>query len=61
MANEKMANARIRKAMIDANISQGELAQILEMSEPALSIMLKYELSNTVQRDIIARIKETGR
>ena len=58
---EKPANAKIRKAMIDAGVSQSELAQILEMSEPALSIMLKYELSNTVQRGIIARIKETGR
>ena len=61
MANEKMANARIRKAMIDANISQGELAEILGLSGPALSIMLSVELSNTVQRDIIAKIKETGR
>lgn len=56
-----MANAKIRKAMIDAGIGQKELAQILGMSEPALSIMLKYELSNTVQKDFIARIKEAGR
>lgn len=57
----KPANAKIRKAMIDAGISQGDLAQILGMSEPALSIMLKYELSSTVQKDFIARIKEAGR
>ena len=60
MANGKPANAKIRKAMIDAGISQGELAEILEMSEPALSIMLKYELSSSVQNDFIARIKEAS-
>ena len=61
MANEKLANARIRKSMIDANISQSELAQILEMSEPALSIMLKYELASKVQNDIITKIKDARR
>ena len=57
----KQANAKIRKAMIDAGINQGDLAQILGMSEPALSIMLKYELSSTVQNDFIAKIKEARR
>lgn len=61
MTNDKPANVKIRKAMIDAGISQGELASILDISEPALSIMLKYELSNMVQRDIVARIREAGR
>ena len=53
-----MANVRIRKAMLEAGISQGELAAILGISEPALSIMLNVELSNAVQKDYIARIKE---
>lgn len=61
MANEKLANIKIRKAMLDANISQGELAQILEMSEPALSIMLRYELASRVQNEIITKIRETRR
>ena len=61
MANEKLANIKIRKAMLDANMSQGELAEILGLSGPALSIMLSVELSSAVQRDIITRIKETGR
>lgn len=59
MVNEnKVANVRIRKAMLEAGISQGELAAILGISEPALSIMLNVELSNAVQKDYIARIKE---
>ena len=61
MAGEKLANIKIRKAMLDANISQGELAQILEMSEPALSIMLRYELASRVQNEIITKIRETRR
>ena len=61
MANEKLANIKIRKAMLDANISQGELAEILEMSEPALSIMLRYELASRVQNEIITKIRETRR
>ena len=61
MANEKLANIKIRKAMLDANISQGELAKILEMSEPALSIMLRYELASRVQNEIITKIRETRR
>ena len=57
---DKQANAKIRKAMIDANISQGELAAILGVSEPALSIMLNVELSNAVQKHIMTQIKEAG-
>ena len=61
VANEKLANIKIRKAMLDANISQGELAEILEMSEPALSIMLRYELAVKVQNEIVAKIRDTRR
>lgn len=61
MAGEKLANIKIRKAMLDANISQGDLAEILEMSEPALSIMLRYELASRVQNEIITKIRETRR
>ena len=61
MANEKLANIKIRKAMLDANISQGELAEILEMSEPALSIMLRYELAVKVQNEIVAKRRDTRR
>ena len=61
MIGDKQANARIRKAMIDAKISQGELANILGISEPALSIILNVELSNAVQKEIITQIKEARR
>ena len=61
MASEKLANIKIRKAMLDANISQGDLAEILEMSEPALSIMLRYELAVKVQNEIVAKIRDARR
>lgn len=60
MVIDKPANAKIRKAMIDAGINQKELAQILGISEPALSIMLRQELSSSVQKDYIAKIKEAS-
>lgn len=58
MIGDKPANVRVKKAMVDADINQSELAEILGLSEPALSIMLRVELSNTVQKEIITRIKE---
>ena len=61
MASEKLANIKLRKAMLDANISQGDLAEILEMSEPALSIMLRYELAVKVQNEIVAKIRDARR
>ena len=58
MANSSEKNQRIRKAMIDAGIKQDGLAEILGVPQSEVSVMLKYELSNNLQRDITARIRE---
>ena len=50
-------NQRIRRAMIDVGMSQGELADLLGISDTEVSYMLKYELAAKVQADIIAKIK----
>lgn len=53
-----ISNQRIRKAMLDAEINQDRLAEILGVKQSEVSVMLKYELSGNVQRDITARIRE---
>ena len=53
-----MRNKRIRKAMMDADINQTELAEILSIPMSELSIMLKYELAVRLQNDIVSRIRE---
>ena len=53
-----MKNKRIRRAMADAGINQGELARILSVGNTELSVMLKYELAVREQNDIVARIRE---
>lgn len=53
-----MKNKRIRKAMLDAGITQRDLSQILNKSETELSIAMKYELAVREQNDIVARIRE---
>ena len=51
-------NKRIRKAMTDAEINQGELSEILGINKAELSIMLKYELAVREQHEIVDRIRE---
>lgn len=58
MANT--SNLKIRRAMVDAGLSQSKLADLLDLPQPEVSIMLKYELSTELQRDIIAKIKEAN-
>ena len=53
-----MTNKRIRKAMLDAGISQNQLAEILGTSISELSVMLKYELAARVQNNIVSKIRE---
>lgn len=53
-----MANERIKVAMTKADMTQTELADLLGMSQGALSMMLKFELSAKVQNDIVAQIRE---
>lgn len=53
-----MINKRIKIAMLQAGITQTQLAELLNVSQPELSVMLKYELAVKVQNDIVARIRE---
>ena len=56
-----MANARVRRAMIEADINQSGLAEILGWSESKVSNVLDVELSATAQTDIIAKIRNAER
>lgn len=53
-----MKNKRIRRAMMDAGINQTQLAEILRVPMPEMSVMLKYELAVREQNEITARIRE---
>lgn len=53
-----MKNKRIRTAMMNAGINQGDLAKILGVSDAEISYALKYELSKSEQDRIVERIKE---
>ena len=54
-----MNNARIRIKMIEYGIKQWKLAQLMGISEPALSKKLRDELPEEEQ-DRIIKIIETG-
>lgn len=56
-----MANTRVRRAMLDADINQSRLAEILGWSESKVSNVLDVELSAKTQTDIIAKIKSAER
>lgn len=53
-----MKNKRIRNAMLQAGINQVQLAKLLNVSEPELSNILKYELAVKEQNNITAAIRE---
>ena len=54
-----MKNKAIRKAMIDADLNQKELANILGLTQAHVCVLLnKYELSEEAQNEIIETIKE---
>ena len=54
-----MKNKRIRRAMLDAGVTQAELPEILNTNSAEISIALnKYELAVREQNDIVARIRE---
>lgn len=53
-----MKNKRIRKAMTDAGITQFQLAELLGVKPPEMSIMMKYELAVREQNDIVSKIRE---
>lgn len=53
-----MKNKRIKMAMFQTNIDQKALAEILGVTSPEMSIMLKYELAVKEQNEIVKRIRE---
>lgn len=53
-----MKNKRIKLAMLQAGINQVQLAKLLNVSEPELSNILKYELAVKEQNNITATIRE---
>lgn len=61
MTNTKPANVKVRRAMLDAGMSQAEFASILGVSEPVLSIRLGIEWSQAEQNSAVAKIKEARR
>lgn len=53
-----MTNTRVRKAMMDAGITQSRLAEILGWTESKVSNVLDVEMSAKAQTEIVAKIKE---
>lgn len=53
-----MTNKRIRIALMQAGMTQTQLAELLNIPTGEMSIMLKYELAIKEQNNIVARIKE---
>lgn len=53
-----MKNKRIKVAMAQAGLTQNQLAELLNVSRPELSVMLKYELAVKEQNNIVATIRE---
>jgi predicted XRE-type DNA-binding protein len=50
-------NLRIRKALMDADMTQRELGELMGMRDPDISRILKYELAKSEQDAIIKIIK----
>lgn len=53
-----MTNTRVRKAMMDAGITQSRLAEILGWTESKVSNVLDVEMSAKAQTEIVAKIRE---
>lgn len=51
-------NHRIRKALFLAGMTQGELGQLMGLSDPYISKLLQYELAKSEQDEIIRLIRE---
>ena len=53
-----MKNKRIKVAMLQAGITQAQLADLLNVMQSEISVMLKYELAVKEQNNIVATIRE---
>ncbi len=57
------ANMEIRVLMLKHNITQAKLGELLGLSQPEISVMLKHEMTRDQKRrikDAIARDNEKG-
>ena len=53
-----MNNLKIRVAMVSNNVKQWEVAELLKISEPSLSRLLRHELPEEEQDRIVKAIEE---
>lgn len=51
-------NVRIRRELATYGMTQGDLAKVLNLSQPFVSMLLKYELAKNEQDEIIRKIRE---
>ena len=51
-------NEKVKRELLSAGMTQGELANVLGMTEARVSILLSTELHPNVQRAWIAKIRE---
>lgn len=56
MKTRSIKNERVKEKMFRNMISQGELAEILDIGQTEVSNMLKYELADAEQDAIIEKI-----
>jgi len=56
-----MTNIKIRIAMVECNIKQWQLAKLLNVSESTVNRLLREELPQERQDQIVGLIKEGGR
>lgn len=54
----KKNNFKIRNAMKEKNLPQYEVARLLNYREDMFSKMLRYELPDDVQEELVARINK---
>jgi predicted XRE-type DNA-binding protein len=55
-----MKNLRVRKALADHSMTQGDLARLLGFTEPEMSRILKFELARSEQDKFIEKIRATN-
>lgn len=53
---QKQRNREVRNYLIDKKVFQYELAEELEMTEPALSVLLRYELDEFYKNHLLDAI-----
>lgn len=51
-------NMRIRRELATYGMTQGDLAKILKLSAPVVSVILRFELAKSEQDEIIRKIRE---